>query len=369
MTTTLIFSPEIFGHYCEYLHHIYEQALKRTDEKFVFAVPENFKEISNNMVWKDGKNISFLYFPPIRPMKPLKRVCMLHRFIKETGADHVFLPSLMTTLPWLPFFVPAKVKVSGIVYLIYLYRQGPVSVITKIADWIKYAIFSYSRIFDCVFLLNDKVAPRYLNRKFKTKKFKWLPDPIAILPETTIENLRQKWNIPEDTQIFAHFGTMNKRKGTLEILEAICRDVPANTCFVFAGEVRQDIHEKFYEYVERARSKGANIMVFDAFCSYDFLMNLSRTADAILIPYKNTEQSSGIIAYAAATGTPVFCPESGLLGNIVRNYQLGKTFKDISATGIAEAFSVDWRNFSGNGTQYLEDNALSIFQEKIFSSK
>lgn len=364
--TTLIFDDRVYGHHLEYLHHLHLRVQELLHHKFVFAVPEAFKTVSKNSKWKEASNISFVFFKEDEVKTGFSRCRLLAKLVKKHRADKVFLISLMSFLPWLPFFIPARTKVSGIIYLIYLYRWKKSSFKTRILDVLKYLIFSRFGVFERVFLLNDKAAPCYLNQKFKTQKFEYLPDPVAISLDIPFEDLRLRWNVAPETKIFAHFGSLAIRKGTLELLKAIILANIPNAFFVFAGRVGSEIHEEFYELLGKARSLGVQILVVDKFCSYEFLMNLSRASDAIFIPYQNTEQSSGIIAYAAAAGTPVFSPSSGLLGKLVRRYHLGKTSSDISVQSIASAMNDTAWISRRDGKKYLLENSTEQFTQTIF---
>lgn len=371
---TLVFDESVFGHHLEYLHHIYMRAVELPHKHFVFAVPEDFHSVSSKMEWPKVGNVEFVFFDVTLARTPLSRSRLLGRLVKEHKIDEVMLISLMSFLPWLPLFVSSKVKVSGIVYLIYLYRWAKSGWKTRILDVLKYLIFSKCKVFHRVFLLNDKVSPRYLNRKFKTNKFRWLPDPVAISSDEDVPDLKKEWSLKENVKVFSHFGALSKRKGTLEILKAIIasdEDVLSRSFFVFAGKVGQDIREEFYRLLSEAEKRGAQVKVFDEFCSYSFLLGLSRASSAILIPYMNTEQSSGVVAYAAFARTPVFSPRGGLLGSIVKHYKLGWAVPDVTSEGIEKIFNTfPCQPFSGgSGANYLYDNSLEKFQRLVVTNE
>ncbi|MCD7711116.1 MAG: glycosyltransferase, partial [Porphyromonadaceae bacterium] len=222
------------------------------------------------------------------------------------------------------------------------------------------------KVFDKIFLLNDAGAAVFFNKKFRTNKFKYLPDPIAVRDFESARNLRNELKIGDTEQVLLHFGGMSGRKGTLEVLQSIEILPQKGYVFIFAGVVGSDIKTEFYARVESSRERGANILVFDEFCSYSFLCDLCKTCDAIVIPYKSTEQSSGVIAYAAALNRPVLAPRSGLLGKIIRKYRLGCLLKEVSAVQIAGAIQNRfWQNLKLNGAEYLRDNELCLFQKII----
>ena len=63
--------------------------------------------------------------------------------------------------------------------------------------------------------------------------------------------------------------------------------------------------------------------MYDYFCEYEHITELVAMSDCILIPYDNTAQSSGVLGIAALYGKMLFAPDKGLLGYLVRKYNLG----------------------------------------------
>lgn len=372
---TIIFDNTVFGHHLEYLHHLYEGALTHQDKGYVFAVPESFKTVSSKMEWKSASHISFRYFDEKKARGAWNSSKLLGRFVKEEKADEVFLITIMSFLPWLPFFIPSKVKVSGIVYLIYLYRWKTAGLKIKILDTLKYLLFSRCRVFHRIFFLNDKVAPRIINRLFKSNKFEYLPDPFALPEIKNSTSLRTELQIPEKTRCFLHFGGLTKRKGTLEILKAIkhCLDenITLPDYFIFAGKVYDDIKGEFYDIFNEVKKRGVHVLCFDKFCEYEFLCRLCASSDYLLIPYFGTAQSSGVIAYSAKFNIPVIGPKDGMIGRLIKQYKLGTCLSDVSAAGLSLIFKGQNQTMEADrnkATLYVEDNTVARFLERIYDN-
>ena len=102
--------------------------------------------------------------------------------------------------------------------------------------------------------------------------------------------------------------------------------------------VIEDIKKDFYEKIEKLKN-NVQIIVFDQFCEYSIFAELCTIADYIIIPYKNTAQSSGICSYAAQFKVPVIGPAEGLLGTLIRDNGLGYTINGINAEKIARFIS------------------------------
>lgn len=373
----LIFDDKLSGHNLEYLHHLYTGAVQDKANNYIFALPEGF-ETKSELRWDKADNIRFHLFKdqPFSPNK-IKRSFELSKFVKKIALQHcvdeVFFVSLMSVLPCITFILPKSIKISGIIYLIYLYRWKESNLKLKIEDSIKYLLMSNGKQFKTVFLLNDEIAPIYLNKKFKTKVFRYLPDPFVPLPTTALLDIKSDFNIPTENIIYLHMGAMSARKGTLKILDAIElleENDLNNKTFIFAGKINPDIKDEFYKKFDEQR-KRTQILCFDEFCEYSFLGALCKTADYILLPYENTLQSSGIIGYAAQFKKPVVVPNSKLMGKLVKRNKLGYLLNSNSQNEIAHFIKNNdkMKMFSLQDSEdYLKKNTVEHFNQVIFHS-
>lgn len=368
----MIFDDVLSGHHLEYLHHFYIGALEYSNVNYIFAVPENFDEISKEMEWPYACHIKFYYFKKNIVSNSWKRCKLIRDLVLKYDIKHVYLVTFMSVLPWLPLFLPKKAKVSGIVYLIYLYRWKNESVIEKTFDVVKYILLSRFKQVDRVFILNDRCSARLLNRIYRTNKFLVLPDPFFVSVLSGVDNIRQDLGIEKDKIIFLHFGSLSERKGTLSILEAIIKmdfSLQRKFCFIFAGCVSPSIYFDFYSTVKKI-DNSVQLFIYDKFCSYDFILNLCNSCDYILAPYSQTAQSSGIIAYAAAFRKPVIVSQEGLLGKMVRKYKLGQTLGNVSPDGIRECLQNYERLPDAShmkADQYIKENSVKNFTGIFFN--
>ncbi len=376
--TTIVFDSSVEGHHLEYLNHFYNHAVKLKQEKFVFCLPREFQEIANKLIWPASDTIQIVLFDQFITSKLNKgsftKAYYLSRYlrtlVKEKKATDVFAISLMELMPFIPFFLYKRVKISGIIYLIYLYRWKKSSIINKAIDVLKYLIFSRLGVFKNVFLLNDTIAPRYLNKKFNTNVFKYLPDPLMITSFDPLNNLKLHYQISDDKIVCLHFGALAERKGTLDILEAILETDKSHIIkftFIFAGRVSLDIKQRFYELLAKAKMK-TNIIVIDEYVDYGFICNICQISDFVIIPYKNTAQSSGVIAYCAQFNVPVVGPRTGLLGKIIKRNRLGILLENSSVECIRIFFNDPERYTYTLKTNYVKNNTISNFVNIVFKN-
>lgn len=377
MDTVIIYDTSVYGHHLEYLHHIYEINSKN-DRKIVFVIPEEFKRIANRDEWTPQGNTIFDFIPNNEAERANKgnfisssyrKVTLLRKYIRQYKATKVFAIMLMPLMPFCSFFLPSYTKISGIIYSIYLYNWNKESFATKVLDVIKYLLLSKSRSISKLFILNDMSAAAYLNKLFSTNKFEYIPDPVMAQDNYSPQNIRPKLGIRNDQKMFLHFGGLNNRKGTMDIVKAIDRILPNDIekyAFVFAGKVAGEIKDEFYSEYDKIK-KDTKIVVFDKFCSNQLIADMCYSCDVIIIPYKNTSMSSGVLGHAALYCKPVVGPSSGLLGKLIRKNRLGITIDDINDEKIYKIFDKQIPVSEYDCTRYVKRNNVESFQFQVDS--
>lgn len=368
MKTTLIFEPTLSGHHLEYLHHYYVGALERKDNNYIFIVPNSFVQISDKYEWAEASHIEFRYidekFNALLSvsniyLRGLNASRVLSHYVKMFCPEEVILTMLMQFIPFIAFLLPRSVRVRGIMYKIYLYEQHKMSWTRLLAEKLRFWIAARSKVIDSVFVLNDEDSAKRFNDIYHTEKFRFLPDPVPQVDMATVRNIRYELGVPDNNILYIHFGGLDNRKGTLDILKAIIAaqsEILKGKSFVFAGKQKEALRKEFYPLLEVA-CKRAQVLVYDEFCSYEFLYNLCYSCDVVLMPYYLTNLSSGVLGYAALFKKPVIGPNEGLIGNLINKYQLGVATSIPISSG-----SFDYVPSSqGDQSVYVNKNQLESF--------
>ncbi len=345
MKTKIIFDYQLNGHNIEYIHHLYVGASLDSQTKYIFSLPEEFNEVKHFMRWPAAENIEFdLYrLSDVKSSKPIvtawKSSLYLRKLVKKTGAEEIVLVWMMAVLPFIGYLIPKGVKVSGIVYNIYLYLWKQYGILGKVSNVLKYWFLTHCKNINKVFILNDNSAVCKLNRLWKTDKYKYLPDPYVPFSEDVIKDLRDELCIDAGKTICLHLGAMSFKKGTLTVLDIIensDEEQLNDYAFVFAGKIYPDIKERFYDKVAKLKEK-VQIVVKDDFLPYETMGSMVFTCDKVILPYTRIDASSGSIAYASQFGKIVYAPNRGLLGKLVRKYGIGVVldeFRDINSISV-----------------------------------
>jgi len=345
MKTKIVFDYQLDGHNIEYLHHLYLGASKDPSYRYIFSLPKEFEDIKNIISWPDASNIEFDLYELDKVKRPqpivtaFKSSIYLRKIVKRYQAEEVLLVWMMAVLPFIGFLMPKGIKITGIVYNIYLYLWKQYGLTGKIANVLKYWVLTHCKTISKVFILNDNSAVCKLNRLWKTDKFKYLPDPYVPFKVESIKDLRSELDIEEEKTICLHLGAMSFKKGTLTVLDIIensSEEQLRNYAFVFAGKIYPDIKDRFYERVNKLKNK-VQIVVRDGFLPYETMGSMVYTCDKVILPYTRIDASSGSIAYASQFGKIVYAPNRGLLGKLVRKYGIGVVldeFRDVNSISV-----------------------------------
>lgn len=371
----LIYDEVLSGHHLEFLQIYCQMLSEKPDDEFIVCIPEREFHEKKDYLPSLERNIRYELLSPEEVLKMRCGSSLNYGFrkaksivsrVKKYDANVVILTDFITTIPMLLMLMPKGVRVRGILYRIYLYLRGKISYWRYLFDTLCFWLMARSSVMDRIFILNDEYSAIRLNSIHHTNKFHVLSDPVPDIDISKLENWRNELSIGQDNTVFLHFGVLSLRKGTLEILKAICLSDKKflHQSFIFAGIVKEDIREEFYKLLSIAKQK-AQIIVFDEYCSYSKLYNLCYTTDFILMPYQQTELSSGMLGYAALFEKPVIGPKEGLIGRLIADNHLGITIDNVYASGLLCSLEMDPLKISSS--DYLKKNSRDNFNATLWN--
>ncbi len=171
-----------------------------------------------------------------------------------------------------------------------------------------------------------------------------LPEPFeADMPQGDApEHTRRRLGVEEGREVLLLFGSLDVRKGVLELLDALQalpETLARRACLVMAGEMDAGRAEML-EAIAALRQQGAlQVVHLDAFVSDEEMHNLFRTAALVLLPYQHHVGSSGVAVRAAAAGVPVLGPRYGMLGTLIRDRTLGLSVDTTQPAALAHGLA------------------------------
>ena len=321
------------GHHIEYLEHLYSLAQNDIKNKYIFYINSDIIRKSS-IDWEESENLVIEIQQSV-DKSIFKQLIDLLKRIKHYSPDVLFLIRITDIIPVVllfPLFF-RRVKVSGILYHIYLYNWKETPIRKKIRDILIFCIYKLPA-FDRILVLNDKASTGLLNKKWRTNKYCYLPDPLSITNEPLCRDLRKELTISPESIVYLHCGSLDERKGTIKILKAIneLEEDKETRAYLFVGVVNKAIKDEYNRLIED-NNKKHRIITNNKFVEVEELCNYVNACDCILLPYRSTAQSSGIIAFASHYNKYVAGPRGGLLGHLIKKYNLGG-FIEPSVSGL-----------------------------------
>ncbi len=218
----------------------------------------------------------------------------------------------------------------------------------------------------------DPFAPDSIAKLTAEVKVIHLSDPVVPHPlePARCDQLKTQLKIDPHRQIFLLFGKLDPRKGTYQLLEAI-RQLPQELsqklCLLFVGQIPHLEQPKLTSYIaEISAQTSAQVLIHNEFVSESDMPLYFQLADVVLAPYQRHVGMSGILLQAAAAQKPVLASNYGLMGELVRRYQLGVAINSEHPSEIAQAMS----ELLWNGTSSVtQPSHMQAFVEQNLADK
>lgn len=362
-TRLLVFEPAPHGHGFEWLLHLAARSRREAWPHLTFlvapAVAESLRRELAEMPPVAGLEILALSAREVAlcthrklAVSGLARWWTMRRYLRTTGAgeglflelDHLSLPLAMgLPLGW-------GRGVSGILFRPSVHYQPGV---WRHRDWrrdlrkdLLYRLMLRHRALRRVHSLDEGFPAFAWARYGAGDKVLPLVDPAFPPIETTPGDRRLAEAVPGQRRLFVLFGVLAERKGVpalLRALERLDEEVAARIAVVLAGVLDPAIRSQVEEALERlsARQPALWIHLEDRRLAAGEIAALVDRCDAVLAPYQRFVGSSGVLLWAAGRQRPVIAQDYGLVGHLVREWQLGlavdTTDPDALAGAIADA--------------------------------
>lgn len=183
-----------------------------------------------------------------------------------------------------------------------------------------------------VLLSLDPIAVDFMKTHFKTDaKILRLPDSF-VRYETTdeqISQLKNELNIEPARKVCMLLGVLDTRKGPLQLLDAVTRLTPqvqSKLCLLLVGSLTESIATDVIEKVEQLNQNSpAQIILQNQYISDSVVQRYYDLADVALTTYQRHMGMSSALIRAALAKIPVLSSDFGLMGELVREQNLGIT--------------------------------------------
>jgi glycosyltransferase involved in cell wall biosynthesis len=189
----------------------------------------------------------------------------------------------------------------------------------------------------------DPFAAKHLNQHNSNVKAIHLPDPVETpeVSDVDFSSIKENLGVESGRHVFLLFGAINARKGIYQLLESLLLlqpEVCQKLCLLIVGEsgIKNSI-EKLIENI--CQVKSVQIITRYEFIPDNQMQAYFQLTDFVLAPYQRHVGMSGILLLAAAAQKPVLSSNYGLMGEMVRRYQLGLTVDSTKPKEIASGLT------------------------------
>jgi len=386
----IIYDSTITGHHSEYISHIIDFLVCiDSNDKYFFIVNGEFLDKFPEII-EQSKGISHIkwIFIPKDEINKISRYGMFMRSFMEFKLVNNYAKALIASHVYLMYFnvfqlslsiIMPKFTVSGILFLQF-YRMSKSSLKERLKYYRKYLITKFyarnARILD-IFILNDLNTVKYLNNEFRTSKFKMLPDPIPQITPLKNFEIRKHYGIEVSRKIFLHIGSLGERKGTFEIIDSlkyVGSEKRKEICILLVGKSSSIASDKLLrDKIQESQIDSDIKIIWDnQFVPNSMMRSLFDQSDVVLMPYKNAEASSGILGHAMNSRVPVISTGTGLLRELISEFNAGMLLDEVSAMSIAKAIeSIDTEVFNDNPNliNFVEEHLPTRFVSKLLRIK
>jgi glycosyltransferase involved in cell wall biosynthesis len=190
----------------------------------------------------------------------------------------------------------------------------------------------------------DPLAIKYLDRFSSRAKILHLPDPIEInRANPNTEKIKANLEIEPDRKVFLLFGALDGRKGIYQLLDAILLlpdELGKKLCLLLVGGT-SDREQNIIETKVKTITQHKPVQIIQC---YQFIPESNVTAyfqlaDFVLAPYQKHAGMSGILLQSAAADKVILSSDYGLMGEMVKRYQLGLSFDSTNPEKIMKALT------------------------------
>ena len=365
----MLFDLEHTGHHANYIKYLiqYWGKNKLTGELFVLVSPlfkRKHSEIVDLVACYPESSIEIVSISEAeaeamaandtiaaRPLRRIKEWNLMCKYASSLHIDRCIILYLDTCE--LPFILGLKAPclISGIYFrptFHYPLFQGyQLSRSDRFKHWRER--FFVKRVIDhpqleTLFCL-DPLVDQSIKRIYPDANVIPLADPVDFSDTGHLdpEALRKNHNIPSERRILLLFGAITERKGIYKLLEAIARISPENCrrlCILIVGAISDAERQVLVPQIELiCRGQPVQIVTHFEFVSQAEVQAYFHLTDIVLAVYQHHVGMSGILLLAAAANKPVLSSNYGLMGELVRQFELGVSVDSASAQEISDAIT------------------------------
>ena len=393
----LLFEMNPTGHHAGYLHHLirYWHLWNITGELVVVVSPA-FRTQHPDLVAL-AQSASTIHLVVISEAEETQRQRqsrqvlqmqyewkLVARYAQEWNATQVLLMYFDTFQIAFRLAIRVPCPVAGIFFRPVFHYEAwghrPANGREKFQEWRKRQLIRLvvrRRSLRTLFCLDPFVVPT-LNQWAGRDVATYLPDPVEVYPTTAADAaaLRQQLSIEPTRRVVLVFGQLDQRKGLFTLIEAFRRLTPAqqsNWCLLLVGPVEDGIAPALTSSLDTLTTQTAvQVVRHHSFVNEKDIQPYFMVSDLIATLYQRHIGMSAVLVRAAAAGKPVLSSDYGLMGQLVRTWNLGQAVDAENSVVVADALATfgqsNWPTDTTAMKQFAEQNQASQYAKVIFDT-
>jgi glycosyltransferase involved in cell wall biosynthesis len=380
---TLFYDIEISGHHTEYIKYIADYVANlKAELQCIFLVHPSFLSIIDTSPYVDS-NVTFIPitqtdYETIHKKGGVRgqheQLTLIENYALKLQVDNVFVLTLDHIQKAL-IFHKTKIDIKGIFFGSFIWLKDEYWFKFLIKKMLMRGMLKNNRIKN-IFIPNDHYSTSELNRIFKREAlFLYNVDPIPLIYPIDTFNVYQKYNISPGRKILFHFGSLSGRKGTEELIESVRHmddDLRSQLAILILGKTYPDYSAHLLSKINviKKRFPNTEIIFENVFLMDREMKTILSQCFCVVLPYKRTFSSSGIIGHAAASAKLIIGPSSGLIGRLILENNLGITIDKITPYNVAKAIDkiVSHNTSAIYNEVFVESKNPSIFAKNIIDN-
>ena len=377
----LIFEPRVEGHHLSWLRYITEDLLS-AGFKLTLAVDwrSEAKELIQNNLPALIKKVSVMsIFNEAGKLHGGNKIKALAECFNESGAQEAFVNNLDDIASYclrcasIGIYPPKLLQghLSG-VYFRPRFLVNPTWPPGNIIKAIGFRRLCRHNWFKNIFLMDEYLFATAKN-KYAGPTFHFLPDPWDGNFSLSREDARKTLGIPQDRFVLLNYGIGDRRKGLHLTVQAILESSPDSRLFLLcAGRISKDreLLKGLSQLEKQGKAKVLNRYVSDSEESLCFC-----ASDVVLLTYIRHFGSSGVLSLSAAAGKMVITSDEGLVGQRVREHNLGWLFPSGNVYELKKCMDnaallieSEMNQFQQAALHYAKTCSREAFRKSLFST-
>ena len=162
----------------------------------------------------------------------------------------------------------------------------------------------------------------FIKNKTMHDKVKMLNDVGEIGTIQSRTDARNEQLISKNAFVILVYGFISTRKGIYKLLEVL-NDLPSIVTVLVVGQHEPQVYKHICDNYSNLIQEN-NLIIKNMYCTSQMESYYYSICDCVWLGYEGTSYgSSGVLYQSCSAGKPVFSYEDGLLGYLVKKYELG----------------------------------------------